>query len=76
MSLESHLRESVLRTALLHLMKNQNKSPERTARNIAELLSLMPNPPQKGCPQYEELLRAVQSYPGEEFLSWIMKRLS
>ena len=38
-TMQEHLRESVFKTALFHFLKNSKKSPERTARNIEELLN-------------------------------------
>ena len=37
-TLHQHIRESVLKTALLHQLKNGQKAPERTARNLIEML--------------------------------------
>lgn len=76
MSVESHLRESMLRTALLHLLKHQNHSPERTARNIQELLKRFePGRSDSPC-SYEELLDIIKHGTREECLDFVMKRIS
>lgn len=76
MSLESHLRESILRTALIHLLKNQKKSPARTARNIREMLLRFNPSGQADAYQYEDLLKAVNSCSKEDCMNWIMSHLS
>lgn len=76
MSLETHLRESMLKTALFHLLKNKKKSPDRAARNIQEML-LRFNPSGKaGAYQYDNLLRIITSCSKEDCISWIMNHLS
>lgn len=76
MSVENHLRESILRTALFHLLKNQKKSPDRAARNIQEVLIHYNPSGQASAYHYQELLEAVRSYPREECVNWIMSHLS
>lgn len=76
MSVESHLRASMLKTALLHLLKHHKSSPERTARNIQELLSRF-NTDRSGSPlSYEDLLGIVKRSTPEECLDWVMNRIS
>lgn len=75
MSVENHLKESILRTALFHLLKNQKKSPDRAARNILEVL-LHYNPSgQAAAFQYEELRKVIASCPKEECVNWIMNHI-
>ena len=76
MSVESHLRESMLRTALLHLLKHQNNSPERVARNIQELLKRFDAGRSDSPCSYEELLDIIRHSSREECLDWVMHRIS
>lgn len=76
MSLENHLRESMLKTALLHLLKNQKKSPDRAARNIQETLQRFNPRGQAAAYRYEELLEIIKSYSKEDCINWIMSHLS
>ena len=76
MSLESHLRESMLKTALLHLLKNQKKSPDRAARNIQEMLLHFNPSGRAGAYQYDDLLNVITSCPKEDCINWIMNHLS
>lgn len=75
LNMHQHIRESVLKTALVHLLKNGGKSPERTARNIQELL-LKFNPDTETVLSYLNLLSLVKSKPWEECLEIILKKLS
>lgn len=74
-TVHKHIRESVLKTALFHQLRNGRKSPERTARNIEELL-------QKFSPGSMELFHdaelpvLIKSCTTEECLDIIMKKLS
>lgn len=74
-SLQEHIRESVLKTALFHMLKNGHKSPERTARNIEELL-LKFNHGSGEIFHASELLTLIKSQSPEECLNTIMNRLS
>lgn len=76
MSLERHLRESMLRTTLLHLLKDQKRCPERTARNILEMLLRFNPSGQADSYQYENLLKAIGSRSKEDCVNWIMDHLS
>lgn len=76
MSLESHLRESMLKTALFHLLKNQRKSPDRAARNIQEMLLRFNPSGEAGAFQYDTLLQVINSCSEEDCISWIMNHLS
>lgn len=76
MSVESHLRESMLKTALLHLLKHQKNSPDRTARNIQELLNRFPTDRFAASWSYEELLEIVKNGTRDECLDWVMRRIS
>lgn len=76
MSVESHLRESMLRTALLHLLKHQNNSPERVARNIQELIKRFDTGHSRPSCPYAELLDIIRHGTREECLDWVMHRIS
>ncbi len=73
-TLRNHIRKSVLRTALLHQLKNGVNSPERAARNIEELLQF--HSCSMGKFQYTDLLAMIKSCTLEECLNIIMKKLS
>ena len=78
MSVENQLRLAMLKTALRHLLKNREKSPERTARNIEELLQRFEqlHPAVQGLfPDYQELLAILRSTPGEECIGQILCRI-
>lgn len=78
MSVENNLRLSMLKTALFHLLRNHKKSPERTARNIEELLQIYaqfhPNP-EAVLPGHRELLELLQTHSREECIDVILHRL-
>lgn len=74
-TLHNHIRESVLKTALLHQLKNGQKSPERAARNMEELL-LRFQPGSMEQFHYTDLLSMIKSCTLEECLNLIMKKLS
>lgn len=76
MSLERRLRESMLRTALLHLLKNQKKCPERTARNILEMLLRFNPSGQADSYHYKNLIKVIGSCSREDCINWIMNHLS
>lgn len=75
MSVENNLRLSMLKTALLHLLKNCKKSPERTARNIEEMLQIYaqfhPNTV-SDLPGHKELLELLQTHSREECIDIIL----
>lgn len=75
MSVESHLRESMLKTALNHLLRNQQKSPDRTARNIQEVLARFSQADKNMLLDYEELLQIIKSFSREDCVDWIMKQI-
>ena len=78
MSVENHLRLAMLETALRHLLKNRKKSPERTARNMEELLQRFEqhHPAMQGMfPDYQELLSIILSSPDEECIGQILCRI-
>ncbi len=74
-AIHKHIRESVLKTALLHQLKNGRKSPERTARNMEELL-LKFNPGSDGLFHYTDLLALIKNSSPEECLDIIIRKLS
>lgn len=75
-TMQEHLRESVFKTALFHLLKNCKKSPERTARNIEELL-LKFKPANTGDSfTYSELLNLIKNFSQEDCISYIMNKIS
>lgn len=75
MSLETHIRESVLKTALVHILKNQSKSPERICRNIRELLSSI-YPEMKKIPfEDDRLLNAMKDMTLEELIHWLLAQI-
>ncbi|MBT9778663.1 hypothetical protein GPL15_19435 [Clostridium sp. MCC353] len=78
MSVENNLRLSMLKTALFHLLRNHKKSPERTARNIEEMLQIYvqfhPDPGTK-LPGHNELLALLQTHSREECIDIILHRL-
>jgi len=74
-TLHQHIRESVLKTALLHQLRNGQKAPERTARNLIEML-LKFSPISKELFTFNELLFMIKSCSREECLNLIMQKLS
>lgn len=74
-AIRKHIRESVLKTALLHQLKNGQRSPERTARNMEELL-IKYSPAAAGLIHYTDLLALVKSSSPDECLDKIMRKLS
>lgn len=75
MSVENNLRLSMLKTALFHQLKNHKKSPERTARNIEEILQLFAKvdpDKQDGLPGHKELLDLLQTHSREDCLDLIL----
>ena len=75
MTIHKHIRESVLKTALLHQLKNGQKAPERTARNLIELL-MKYNPAASELYTYDDLLSMIKRSSTEECLEFIMQKLS
>lgn len=75
LTLHQHIRESVLKTALMRLLKNGRKSPERTARNILELLVKF-NPAAADLFDYSGLSSLIKTTAWEECLDVILKKLS
>ena len=75
-SMQEHLKESVFKTALIHFLRNSKKSPERTARNIEELLVKFSPQETRKRPDYDELLRLIKTSSLEECISCIMNKLS
>ncbi|MBE7721130.1 hypothetical protein [Lacrimispora indolis] len=73
--IHKHIRESVLKTALLHQLRNGQKSPERTARNLEELLQKF-NPISAELFSYSDLVSLIKSCSWEECLDIIMHKLS
>lgn len=75
-TMQEHLRESVLKTALLHLLRNSQKSPDRAARNIQELL--LKFKPDAAAEYFnpEELLSLLKTCSREECLARIMDKLT
>lgn len=78
MSVENNLRLSMLKTALFHLLRNYKKSPDRTARNIEELLQIYmqfhPNV-QANLPDHNALLVLLETYSREKCLELILHYL-
>ncbi|HBD00872.1 MULTISPECIES: hypothetical protein [Clostridia] len=74
-TIHKHIRESVLKTALLHQLRNGQKSPERTARNLEELLEKF-NPLSAELFSYSDLVVLIKSCTMEECLDIIMHKLS
>ncbi|MDF2886388.1 MAG: hypothetical protein K0R23_773 [Lacrimispora sp.] len=74
-TLHKHIRESVLKTALLHQLKNGQKAPERTARNLRELLQKF-NPASSELFTYDELLIMIKSYSRDDCLNLIIQKLA
>ena len=75
-TMQEHLRESVFKTALFHLLKNSKKSPERTARNIEELLLKFNPASGEWQLDYGELLQLIQTSSREECINYIMSKIS
>ncbi len=73
--IHKHIRESVLKTALFHQLKNGKKSPERTARNLEELLQKF-NPISTELFSYSDLISLIKDCSWEECLDIIMNKLS
>lgn len=76
MSIENLLRKSMLKTALRHLLNHTGKTPDRTARNIRELLELFFSDDVPPSLSYDELLNMIMSHSSEECVSFIISRLS
>ncbi len=74
-TIHKHIRESVLKTALLHQLRNGQKSPERTARNLEELLEKF-SPITAELFSYSDLVALIKSCTREECLDIIMRKLS
>lgn len=75
-SMQEHLKESVFKTALIHFLRNSKKSPERTARNIEELLVKF-SPQETGRRlEYDELLQLIKTASLDDCIRFIMNRLS
>ncbi len=74
-TLHNHIRESVLKTALLHLLKNGQKAPERTARNLCELLQKF-SPATSDLFTYDELLIMIKSCSRDDCLNLIIQKLA
>lgn len=78
MSVEDNLRLSMLKTALFHLLRNHKKSPERTARNIEELLQIYAqfHPDRKSnLPGHKELLDLLETHAREDCLDLLLHYL-
>lgn len=75
MSIHNHIRETVLKTALLHQLKNGQNSPERAARNVKELLQKF-NPASPQLISYGDLLLLIKTCSKEECLDMIMQKLN
>ena len=75
-TMQEHLRESMFKTALFHFLKNSKKSPERTARNIEELLNKFHPSPCECRIKYDELLQLIRTSSMEECISYIMDKVS
>lgn len=73
--IHKHIRESVLKTALLHQLRNGQKSPERTARNLEELMQKF-NPMTAELVSYSDLVSLIKNCSLEECLDIIMHKLS
>lgn len=73
--IHKHIRESVLKTALVHQLKNGQKSLERTARNLEELLQRF-SPKSGELFSYSDLVALIKSCSLEECLDIIMHKLS
>ncbi len=74
-AIQQHLKESVLKTALYHLLRNREKSPERTARNMEELLHRFQPAAGNGLFTYENLLLLINNYSMEDCLNMIIDQL-
>lgn len=74
-TLHKHIRESVLKTALFHQLKNGQKAPERTARNLRELL-LKFSPASSELFTYEELLIMIKNCSRDDCLNLIIQKLA
>ncbi|MDR0923389.1 MAG: hypothetical protein LBT06_14000 [Hungatella sp.] len=74
-TIHQHIRESVLKTALFHQLKNGQKSPERTARNLEELLDKF-SPISAELFSYSDLVALIKNCSREECLDIIMHKLS
>lgn len=75
MSLEKHIRETILKTALLHMLKNQSKSPERICRNIRELLSSIYPEAQEIRIEDDRLLHAIKALPIDQLINWLLTHI-
>ncbi|MBE5991733.1 MAG: hypothetical protein E7247_04970 [Paenibacillaceae bacterium] len=74
-TLHNHIRESVLKTALFHQLKNGQKAPERTARNLRELLQKF-SPASSELFTYEELLIMIKNCSRDDCLNKIIQKLA
>lgn len=75
LTIHQHIRKSVLKTALMRMLKNGQKSPERTARNVLELLVKF-NPASADLFDYSSLSSLIKTTSREECLDIILKKLS
>lgn len=76
MSVEDHLKESVLRTALQRLfLRDWKKSPRRAVRNIRELLVRLCAKDADSLPTESELSQALKDRHPDEFINWVIHRL-
>lgn len=76
MSLDKKLKQAALSVALRHMLKNKEKSKERTCRNIIELgkeLSSKPILETDLSSLYKELIGIIDDSGEEKLKSWIIK---
>lgn len=76
MSYEGRLRQSVLKTALAHQLKNMEKAPQRTVRNMREILEKFTGTVPGPAFTEEVLLKLVQEKPSQEVLDYILRNLA
>ena len=74
-SLEKHIQKTVLKTALLHLLKNPAASKERICRNIQELISGLYPQVKDFHLDDTQLADAVKRMDPEELLVWLLAQL-
>lgn len=75
MSLDKKLKQAALSVALRHMLKNKEKSKERTCRNIIELgkeLSSKPILETDLSSLYKELIGIIDDSGEEKLKSWII----
>lgn len=76
MSMESNLKRSLFKIAIASLLKNKDKAPERTARNIQELFCRLPDSALTAQLSQEQLIALLKEKDYNDCLDALMSVLS